>query len=182
MKVVKFYKNARLNSRFFTWQTGRWYNISGKQLKIVMKIKIIPLMTAGILICVSAWYQDTATAYTAGETLVPVTGKKTETALPAASSLRSDTRLGSSNPMYGTYHANADGAGAITTNPHKTGGEFPYTLPFLPDTTGAVPVYRNTRPGSSSPAYDTCELSTHSRADGLGFGFHRLMLCYQSLI
>lgn len=33
-----------------------------------------------------------------------------------------DTRLGSSSPLYDTYEKNAYGAGAITTNPHKSGG------------------------------------------------------------
>lgn len=32
-----------------------------------------------------------------------------------------DTRLGSSSPLYNTYKKNDYGAGAITTNPNKTG-------------------------------------------------------------
>ena len=33
-----------------------------------------------------------------------------------------DTRLGSSSPLYNTYKKNDYGAGAITTNPNKSGG------------------------------------------------------------
>lgn len=40
-----------------------------------------------------------------------------------------DTRLGSSSPQYDTYRKNDNGAGAVTTNPNKSGG---YILPELP--------------------------------------------------
>ncbi len=33
-----------------------------------------------------------------------------------------DTRLGSSSPLYNTYRKNDYGAGAVTTNPNKSGG------------------------------------------------------------
>ena len=36
-----------------------------------------------------------------------------------ASRIYSDTRLGSSSSTYDTYQKNDDGAGAVTTNPHK---------------------------------------------------------------
>lgn len=34
----------------------------------------------------------------------------------------SDTRLGSSSPLYNSYQKNDDGAGSVTTNPNKNGG------------------------------------------------------------
>ena len=37
------------------------------------------------------------------------------------------TRLGSSSPLYNTYKKNAYGAGAITTNPNKSGRSFIYS-------------------------------------------------------
>lgn len=39
------------------------------------------------------------------------------------------TRLGSSSPLYNTYKKNDSGAGAVTTNPHKSGKSFIYKLP-----------------------------------------------------
>ena len=35
-----------------------------------------------------------------------------------------DTRLGSSSPLYNTYKKNDYGAGAVTTNPNKSGRSF----------------------------------------------------------
>ena len=39
------------------------------------------------------------------------------------------TRLGSSSPLYDTYKKNDYGAGAITTNPQKSGKSFIYNAP-----------------------------------------------------
>lgn len=39
------------------------------------------------------------------------------------------TRLGSSSPKYDTYKKNDYGAGAVTTNPHKSGKSFIYKSP-----------------------------------------------------
>lgn len=39
------------------------------------------------------------------------------------------TRLGSSSPLYSTYKKNDYGAGAVTTNPHKSGESFIYESP-----------------------------------------------------
>ncbi|MEO6682927.1 MAG: hypothetical protein ABIN48_08875 [Ginsengibacter sp.] len=45
-----------------------------------------------------------------------------------------DTRLGSSSPLYNTYKKNDYGAGAITTNPFKTGGHTTiFTSPPIPN-------------------------------------------------
>src|SRR6185437_10586767 len=41
-----------------------------------------------------------------------------------------DTRLGSSSPLYNTYKKNDYGAGAITTNPYKTGSSINYNYNF----------------------------------------------------
>ncbi len=62
-----------------------------------------------------------------------------------------DTRLGGSSPLYNTYKKNDYGAGAITTNPNKTG-----SINFLQqnsfDTTkNQNQIYRDTRLGGSSP-------------------------------
>ena len=68
------------------------------------------------------------------------------------------TRLGSSSPMYDTYEKNDYGAGAITTNSHKSAGSVPAnnTNPAIPDSSKLTPgIRRDTRLGSSSPLYDT---------------------------
>lgn len=57
-----------------------------------------------------------------------------------------DTRLGSSSPLYNTYEKNNYGAGAVTTNPNKSGSGSPFT--------------ENTT-NSTYPAVD----STHSTID-----------------
>ncbi|MGN6531081.1 MAG: hypothetical protein ACTHK0_04945 [Ginsengibacter sp.] len=44
------------------------------------------------------------------------------TNLSQKSPIYRDTRLGSSSPLYNTYEKNDYGAGAITTNPNKSGG------------------------------------------------------------
>jgi hypothetical protein len=45
-----------------------------------------------------------------------------------------DTRLGSSSPMYNSYQKNDFGAGAITTNPNKSGGSVQEFIPANTDT------------------------------------------------
>lgn len=44
-----------------------------------------------------------------------------------------DTRLGSSSPLYNTYKKNDKGAGAVTTNPHKSPDAS--SAPYIPDST-----------------------------------------------
>jgi hypothetical protein len=44
-----------------------------------------------------------------------------------------DTRLGSSSPMYNTYRKNDYGAGSVTNNPNKGGGEAPAFVPPASD-------------------------------------------------
>lgn len=67
-----------------------------------------------------------------------------------------DTRLGSSSPYYNTYQKNDYGAGAITTNPHKTGGITLYPGNHFDSSIKiSNQIYRDTRLGSSSPNYRT---------------------------
>lgn len=82
---------------------------------------------------------------------------------PVATPMYRDTRLGSSSPLYNTYQKNDNGAGAITTNPNKSGG----VIPISPEEktidsaaaklTPEKQMYRDTRLGSSSPLYNTYE-------------------------
>ena len=68
------------------------------------------------------------------------------------------TRLGSSSPMYNTYEKNDYGAGAVTTNPHKSGSGFENTQPTIPPVNSSDNTHdmrRDTRSGSSSPLYNT---------------------------
>lgn len=85
------------------------------------------------------------------------------TSTPDANPVYRDTRLGSSEPQYDTYKKNDKGAGAITTNPNKTGGggivnqnnaETNESSPAT-NASGNGQIYRDTRLGSSSPLYNT---------------------------
>lgn len=65
-----------------------------------------------------------------------------------------DTRLGSSSPLYNTYKKNDYGAGAITTNPNKTGSSITYDNGFSDSSESEQPkekIYRDTRLGGSAP-------------------------------
>jgi hypothetical protein len=69
-----------------------------------------------------------------------------------------DTRLGGSSPLYNTYKKNDYGAGAITTNPHKTGSSITYDNSFFDSSEGNQEqntIYRDTRLGGSSPGHRT---------------------------
>jgi len=76
-----------------------------------------------------------------------------------------DTRLGSSSANYNTYKKNDNGAGAITTNPHKAGG-ISFFPQMQPDSTAehAPKIYRDTRLGSSFASYNTYQKNN----DGAG--------------
>lgn len=52
----------------------------------------------------------------------------------SATKIYRDTRLGGSSPLYNTYKKNDYGAGAVTTNPNKTGGAAPEEIFAEPDT------------------------------------------------
>ena len=66
-----------------------------------------------------------------------------------------DTRLGGSSPLYNTYKKNDYGAGAITTNPHKTGSSITYSNSFFDSSQKQNTIYRDTRLGGSSPGHRT---------------------------
>lgn len=50
------------------------------------------------------------------------------------STIYKDTRLGSSSPLYNTYQKNDFGAGAITSNPNKSGSNVQEFVPATSDT------------------------------------------------
>ena len=66
-----------------------------------------------------------------------------------------DTRLGGSSPLYNTYKKNDYGAGAITTNPHKTGSSITYGNNFFDSSQKQSAIYRDTRLGGSSHGHRT---------------------------
>ena len=66
-----------------------------------------------------------------------------------------DTRLGGSSPLYNTYKKNDNGAGAITTNPNKTGSSINYNNNFFDSSQKQNTIYRDTRLGASSPGHRT---------------------------
>ena len=81
---------------------------------------------------------------------------------PVTSHIYRDTRLGSSSPQYSTYEKNDHGAGAVTTNPNKSGGAGieMNTAPTTEPTNGnSVP--HDNRLGSSSPLYNTYEKNSY---------------------
>jgi hypothetical protein len=121
-----------------------------------MKHKILFLFTLAFIISTHVWAQDTAKEKsTLPDQTYPINAATNDNNAPRHQIYR-DTRLGSSSPYYNTYEKNDYGAGAITTNPHKSGGTtfFPETSP---DTNAAHTsrIYRDTRLGSSSSSYDT---------------------------
>ena len=66
-----------------------------------------------------------------------------------------DTRLGGSSPSYNTYKKNDYGAGAITTNPHKTGSPINHNNYILDSSQNQNTIYRDTRLGASSRGHRT---------------------------
>lgn len=80
-----------------------------------------------------------------------------------------DTRLGSSAPQYDTYKKNDYGAGAITTNPNKSGGGGIVNQNNAnasegspaPNASENGQIYRGNRLGSSSPLYDTYQKNNY---------------------
>ncbi|MDP4285138.1 MAG: hypothetical protein Q8891_11990 [Bacteroidota bacterium] len=68
----------------------------------------------------------------------------------------SDTRTGTSSPLYNSYKKNDDGAGSITTNDNKLQSGSAYKkMPSPANSVSNSPIYRDTRLGSSSPLYNT---------------------------
>ncbi len=121
-----------------------------------MKHKILFLFTLAFVISAHALAQDTATQKPAlHDQTYPINAARNDYHAPQHQVYR-DTRLGSSSRYYNTYEKNDYGAGAITTNPHKSGSAtfFPETFPDT-SATQVPKIYRDTRLGSSSPLYNT---------------------------
>jgi hypothetical protein len=127
-----------------------------------MKSKLL-MVIPGILISMTAFSQDSS-ARSSNKVIFNNGPRVHSTIIPAQKNslsqphIYSDTRLGSSSPMYDTYEKNNYGAGAITTNPHKSGDA------TNPENTNSVqfnsndnstPIHSDTRLGSSSPLYDS---------------------------
>ena len=121
-----------------------------------MKHKKIFIFTLAFIISTQASAQDTATQKSAlPDQTYPTHTTTIDYSAPQHQIYR-DTRLGSSSPYYNTYEKNDYGAGAITTNPHKSGSAtfFPETSPDT-NAVHASRIYSDTRLGSSSSTYDT---------------------------
>jgi hypothetical protein len=129
-----------------------------------MKTKLVMLIP-GILISISGFSQDsTQSSSSKNKVIFKNEPRVHSTIIPAQKSSVSDqhiyrdTRLGSSSPLYDTYEKNDRGAGAVTTNPHKSGSDFnSQNINLAPGNTGNTTpeIHRDTRMGSSSPLYDT---------------------------
>ncbi len=127
-----------------------------------MKHKKIFIFSLALLMCSQVFAQDTATK----KSMLNDQTYLTNNAIPESNTINNyhpsehqiyrDTRLGSSSRNYNTYEKNAYGAGAITTNPHKSGGIsfFPEAQPDS-NTFHEPKIYRDTRLGSSSAPYNT---------------------------
>jgi PBP1b-binding outer membrane lipoprotein LpoB len=89
-----------------------------------MKAKTIAIFISGFFISNCVFSQDTSQNQ---KQMQDRTYQPQATPLPNEYStpqphIYRDTRLGSSSPLYNTYKKNDYGAGAVTTNPNKTGG------------------------------------------------------------
>lgn len=128
-----------------------------------MKTKLL-ILIPGILISASAFCQDSASSSRSKNKVIFNNEPRVHsTIIPAQKKsftepqIYNDIRLGSSSPMYNTYEKNDYGAGAITTNPHKSGGDVTpeNTNPVQLNDINTTPILRDTKLGSSSPLYDT---------------------------
>ena len=121
-----------------------------------MKNKILFIFTLALILSTHVVAQDTTTQKPAlNDETYPI--KTTRNNYNSSQhQIYRDTRLGSSSANYNTYKKNDNGAGAITTDPHKAAGisSFPE---MQPDSTAehAPKIYRDTRLGSSSALYNT---------------------------
>lgn len=122
-----------------------------------MKLKIFANFIFLLLIGSSALAQDTsANQNLSKDQTYPVSSPPINYNTPQKHHIYRDTRLGSSSPYYNTYQKNDNGAGAITTNPHKKNGIAPYPGDHFDSSANAnTKIYRDTRLGSSSPGHRT---------------------------
>lgn len=123
----------------------------------IMKLKIFANFILLSLIGSSAFAQDTSANQTLSkDQTYPISSSVRNYMVPKKTHIYRDTRLGSSSPYYNTYQKNDKGAGAITTNPHKTSGIAIYPGNHFDSSTNVTPhIYRDTRLGSSSPGHRT---------------------------
>lgn len=93
----------------------------------------------------------------------PVLNATPAPSTPATGHIYTDTRLGSSSPLYDTYQKNDYGAGAVTTNPNKNGGGagIETSTPSITEPATQNPVQYRDRLGSSSPLYNTYEKNSY---------------------
>jgi hypothetical protein len=128
-----------------------------------MKTKLL-LLIPGILISTIGFGQDSSrsnskvifnTAPKVRSSVIPATKSKTN----SESQMYRPTRLGSSSAFYNTYEKNHYGAGAVTTNPHKSGSGVlennQQSISPINNSDNTRDMRRDTRSGSSSPLYDT---------------------------
>ena len=122
---------------------------------IIMKFKIITLFFITAFSTSCAFCQDTSQNQKLSEEhTYPINSNNSYYKTPAKQPIYRDTRLGGSSPYYNTYKKNDYGAGAITTNPHKSGiAKYPGGNPDSSNLTSNI--YRDTRLGGSSPLYNT---------------------------
>lgn len=121
-----------------------------------MNFKIITLFFVGISVSLSVVGQDTSQnqKLSENETYHVTTSHSNYKNSPQPHIYR-DTRLGGSSPLYNTYKKNDYGAGAITTNPNKTGSSINYNSNLVDSSKNQSPIYRDTRLGGSSRGHRT---------------------------
>lgn len=122
-----------------------------------MKPKIFPYFFFLLFLATSASAQDTsANQSLSKDQTYPISSPIKNYNNPQKHHIYRDTRLGSSSPLYNTYRKNDNGAGAITTNPHKSGESFSVdNNHFDSSSNNTSKIYRDTRLGGSSPLYNT---------------------------
>lgn len=127
-----------------------------------MKLKIFSNFVALIFIGSSAFAQDTSSNQSLNDQTYQISTPIKNYTMPQKNHVYRDTRLGSSSPYYNTYQKNANGAGAVTTNPHKSGGfsQIPGNY-FDSSSNASTQIYRDTRLGSSSPTDSTYETNNN---------------------
>ncbi|MEO9100661.1 MAG: hypothetical protein ABI267_10090 [Ginsengibacter sp.] len=121
-----------------------------------MNFKIITAFFVGISVSLSAIGQDTSQNQKLSENQTyHVTTSHSNYKNSPQHHIYRDTRLGGSSRLYNTYKKNDYGAGAITTNPHKTGSAVTYYKNNFNSSQKQSPVYRDTRLGGSSRGHRT---------------------------
>ncbi|MEO8822943.1 MAG: hypothetical protein ABI366_05150, partial [Ginsengibacter sp.] len=126
-----------------------------------MKLKTFSNIILLLLIGPPALSQDTSVNQThSKDQTYPINSPAGTFNVPQKYHIYRDTRLGSGSLLYNTYQKNDNGAGAITTNPHKTNGFVLYSDNHFDSSTKiTTKIYRDTRLGSSSPNHHTYKIN-----------------------